>query len=356
MRRYRPEWILLLEGRQHLVVTGVAPSDAEADITLAIHDRKIRWSAPEDKITITTFDGVIVHPLNPAVLSLKRRGEWVLSCPEDLSPGDLDFENSGSKKPWRYPGFYAHISSGLRLWFEDLRREFRLDDADASVEAAVQPRQPTDQEATSGQKYLPPAAIDPEDSRPKKPWSYGEGYLAHIVPLDLSEEDAENVLRQGAADSRKEPLAQSPKRSKQKATSAQKSLAIKELVAAFLTNPEMRRENENSLRETFSLGPTQFDDVWREARIQAKLTPHARAGRPKKSSQRKSRRKPLIDAIVIFGEKIVRRNPRATISRGLFLENEPASLFAVAHHEPPALTHGEIFRCPIPWPSQSRKQ
>jgi hypothetical protein len=147
MRRYRPEWISLLEGRQHLVVTGVAPYDAEADITLAIHDRKIRWAAPKSKITITTFDGVIVHPLNPAVLSLKRRGEWLLFCPEDLSPGDLDFENSGSKKPWRYPGFDAHISSGLRLWFSDFLRVFHLDDADASVEAAIQPRQP-DQKAT----------------------------------------------------------------------------------------------------------------------------------------------------------------------------------------------------------------
>ena len=124
MRRYRPEWIPLLEGRQHLIARGFALSDAEADITLAIRDRKIRWDAPEDKITVTTFAGVIVPPLSPAILSLKRRGEWRLCCPVDLSPGDLYFENSGSKKPWRYPGFDAHISSGLRLWFNDFVREF----------------------------------------------------------------------------------------------------------------------------------------------------------------------------------------------------------------------------------------
>ena len=271
------------EGRQHLVVTGVAPYDAEADITLAIHDRKIRWDAPKSKITITTFDGVIVHPLNPAVLSLKRRGEWLLFCPEDLSPGDLDFENSGSKKPWRYPGFDAHISSGLRLWFSDFLRVFHLDDADASVEAAIQPRQP-DQKATVGQKSAP-AEIDWENSLPKNARSYREGYLAHIVPLDLSEEDAENVLRRGAVDYRKKPLDPSAKTSTQKATSAQKSLAIKKLAAAFRTNPEMRRENAKALLATFSLGPTQFDDVWREARRQAGLPPRARAGRPKKSSQ-----------------------------------------------------------------------
>jgi hypothetical protein len=283
MQRYRPEWISLLEGREHLVVTGIAPSDAEADITLAIRDRKIRWLAPENEITVTTFGGVIVHPLNPAVLSLKRKGEWRLSYPEDLSPGDLDFENSGSKKPWRYPGFDAHVTSGLRLWFNDLVRVFRLDEGDALIEAGVQPPQAADQKATEGQKTTP-ADIDWENSLPKKPWSYGEGYLAHIVPLDLAEEDAENVLRRSAAGSRKEPLPQSSKASPQKATAAQKSLAIKQLVAAFRTNPKMRRENENALRETFSLGPTQFDDVWREARRQAGLTPRARAGRPKKSS------------------------------------------------------------------------
>jgi hypothetical protein len=58
---------------------------------LAIRDRKIRCAVPNNKITITTFEGVVVHPLDPAVLSLRRRGEWRLSLPEDLSPGDLDF-------------------------------------------------------------------------------------------------------------------------------------------------------------------------------------------------------------------------------------------------------------------------
>jgi hypothetical protein len=276
MRRYRPEWISLLEGRQHLVVTGVAPHDAEADITLAIRDRKIRLDAPKNKITITTFDGVIVDPLNPAVLSLKRRGEWQLSCPVDLSPGDLDFENSGSKKPWRYPGFDAHISSGLRLWFSDFLRVFRLDNADASVEAAVQPRQP-DQKATVGQKSAP-AEINWENSLP--------GYLAHIVPLDLSEEDAENVLRRGAADSRKEPLAQSPKPSAKKATSTEKKRAVEVLVAALRTDNRLRPKEAKALvpSEKFLLGPTQFKDVWRKAREQANLPIRALAGRPKKSS------------------------------------------------------------------------
>jgi hypothetical protein len=252
-----------------------------------IRDRKIRWDVPENKITITTFDGVIVHPLNPAVLSLKRRGEWRLSCPEDLSPGDLDFENSGSKKPWRYPGFHAHISSGLRLLFNDFVRVFHLDDVGTSSGAAVQPSPPADQNATTGQKSAP-ADIDWENSLPTKPWSYREGYLAHIVRLDLSEEDAENVLRHGAADSRKEPPTQSPKSSPQKATSAQKSLAIKKLAAAFRTNPQLRRAGAKALlpSEEFSLGTTQFNDVWREAREQAGLPPRARAGRPKKSSGR----------------------------------------------------------------------
>jgi hypothetical protein len=280
MRRYRPDWISLLEARQHLVVTGVSLYDAEADITLAIRDRKIRLVAPQNKITITTFHGAIVDPLNPAVLSLKRQGQWRLSCPENLSPGDLDFENSGSRKPWLYPGFHGHISSGLRLWFSDLLRVFRLDEADASVEAAVQPRQPADQKATVGQKWAA-AEIDWKNSLPKNARSHGEGYIAHIVRLDLSEKDAENVLRRGAPDYSREPSAKSP----QKATSADKSRAIKNLTAEFRRNPELRRENAKALRETFSLGPTQFDDVWRDARKQAGLSPRARAGRPKKSSQ-----------------------------------------------------------------------
>jgi hypothetical protein len=280
MRRYRPDWISLLEARQHLVAIGLALYDAEADITLAIRDRKIRLMAPQNKITITTFGGAIVDPLNPAVLSLKRQGQWRLSCPENLSPGDLDFENSGSRKPWLYPGFYGHISSGLQLWFSDLLRVFRLDEADASVEAAVQPRQLADEKATVEQKW-PAAEIDWKNSLPKNARSHGEGYVAHIVRLDLSEQEAESVLRRGAPDYRRKPSAQSP----QRATAADKSRAIKNLTAEFRRNPELRRENAKALRETFSLGPTQFDDVWRDARKKAGLSPRARAGRPKKSSQ-----------------------------------------------------------------------
>ena len=90
----------------------------------------------------------------------------------------------------------------------------------------------------------------------------------------------------GARRARAKSLSLNPqKASPPKATAAQKSLAIKQLVAAFQTNPKMRRENEKALRETYALGPTQFDDVWREARRLAGLTPRARAGRPKKSSQ-----------------------------------------------------------------------
>jgi hypothetical protein len=71
-------------------------------------------------------------------------------------------------------------------------RVFRLDEVDALIKAGVQPPQAADQKATEGQKTTP-ADIDWENSLPKKPRSYGEGYLAHIVPLDLAEEDAENV-------------------------------------------------------------------------------------------------------------------------------------------------------------------
>jgi hypothetical protein len=251
---------------------------------LAIRDRKIRWDPPKNGITITTFNGVVVPPLSPAVLSLKRRGEWRLSCPEDLSPGDLDFENSRSKKPWRYPGFDAHISSGLRLSFNDFLWVFRLDDADASVEAAVEPRQHADQKATAEQKSAP-AEIDWENLPPKKAWLDEEGYFAHIVPLDLSEEDAENVLRRGTADSRKEPLAQSPKPSTQKATSTQINRAVEVLDAALRINPKLRRKDAKQLIEDkkLPLGPTQFDRAWHTARPKAGLPANARGGRPRKS-------------------------------------------------------------------------
>jgi hypothetical protein len=284
MRRYRPDWISLLEGRQHLVVTGVAPYDAVADITLAIRDRKIRSSAPKDKITITTFDGVIVHPLNPAVLSLKRGGEWRLSFPEDLSPGDLDFENSGSTKPWLYPGFHAHISSGLRLHFDDFVRVFRLDYVDDLAGAAVQPPQPADQKATAGHKSAS-ADIDWDNSLSKKPWPYAQGYLAHIVLLDVSEEDAENVLRRGAGDSRRESLAQSPKPGTEKANAPQMKRAIVMLTAALRTNPKLLRKDAMQLvkDEKLPLGPTQFDNAWHAARPRAGLSANARGGRPPKS-------------------------------------------------------------------------
>jgi hypothetical protein len=281
MQRYRPDWVSLLEARQHLVVTGVALYDAESDITLAIRDRKIRLAAPQNKITITTFRGVIVDPLIPAVLSLKRQGQWRLSCPENLSPGDLDFENSGSRKPWLYPGFHGHISAGLRLWFNDLRRVFRLDEADATVEAAFQPRQLAGEETTVAQKSAA-AEIDWTNSLPKNARSHADGYVAHIVRLDLSEEDTESVLRRGAPDYRRQPSARSP----QKATAANKSRAIKNLTAKFHKNPELRREDAKALRGTFSLGPTQFNDVWRAARKQAGLSPRARAGRPTNTNSR----------------------------------------------------------------------
>jgi hypothetical protein len=280
MQRYRPDWVSLLEARQHLVVIGFSLHDAESDITSAIRDRKIRVEAPQNKITITTFRGVIVDPLNPAVLSLKRQGQWRLSCPENLSPGDLDFQNSGSRKPWLYPGFHGHISSGLRLWFNDLRRVFRLDEVDATVEAAVRPRQPADEETTVGQKSAA-AEIDWTNPLPKNARSHPEGYVAHIVRLDLSEEDTESVLRRGAPDYRRQPSARAP----QKATAADRSRAIKNLTAKFHKDPELRRKDAKALRETFSLGPSQFNDVWREARKEAGLSPRARAGRPNKSSQ-----------------------------------------------------------------------
>ena len=134
------------------------------------------------------------------------------TCPEDLSPGDLYFENSGSKKPWRYPGFDAHISSGLRLWFNDFVRVFRLDDADALVEAAAQPPQPTDQEATSGQKYLPPADGDPEGFASKEALvARGGLFSSHCSAWTYRKRTPRMSSAEGSADSPQKAFRPIPK-------------------------------------------------------------------------------------------------------------------------------------------------
>jgi flagellar biosynthesis GTPase FlhF len=107
--RYIPDWLSLAESRDLLVAEGQrSRSEVEADITLALRDRKIPWRSA-DKIVITTFDGRIIHPQSPAILNLKRQAQWRVSPPRDLAPGDLDFETSAPRKPWIAPGFYAHI-------------------------------------------------------------------------------------------------------------------------------------------------------------------------------------------------------------------------------------------------------
>jgi hypothetical protein len=51
-------------------------------------------------------------------------------------------------------------------------------------------------------------------------------------------------------------------------------------------DPQLRTKEASTRlpREKYSLGNTQFKEVWRDARRQLGLSAHALAGRPKKSS------------------------------------------------------------------------
>jgi hypothetical protein len=135
--RYIPDWLSLAESRDLLVADGQhSRSEAEADITLAMRDRKIAWRSA-DKIVVTTFAGRILHPQSPAILNLRRQGRWRISTPRDLAPGDLDFETSAPRKPWIAPGLYVHIGR-LELSRRDLERVFFLVEAETPNKAASQ--------------------------------------------------------------------------------------------------------------------------------------------------------------------------------------------------------------------------
>lgn len=121
-----------------------SPCDAETDIALVIRDQKIECRSC-GKITITTFDGRIVHPQSPAIMNLKRQGLWRVSPPRDLAPGELDFATSAPRRPWVAPGFYVHIPR-LELSKEGLKREFHLEEAPKETRATTAPPSAADRE------------------------------------------------------------------------------------------------------------------------------------------------------------------------------------------------------------------
>jgi hypothetical protein len=151
MRRPQPNWTALRDARLHLIALGLAPSDAENDLALIIRERKVPCRARH--VMITTFAGQIVHPHSRAIQALKRQGQWGLSPPVDLGGDDLDFENNSCRKPWRYPGFFAHVS-GIEFWAEGLRRVFRLETTDVPQEPiarASEPATAAERKATSAE-------------------------------------------------------------------------------------------------------------------------------------------------------------------------------------------------------------
>jgi hypothetical protein len=127
MRRPQPNWTTLQDARQHLIARGFTLTDAQNDIAVVIRERKVpcHWH----RETITTFAGEIVHPQSPAIQALKRQGRWRLSPPTDLVGDDLDFENNSCKKPWFYPGFFAHVY-GLDIGTKDFTRAVQSSEAD----------------------------------------------------------------------------------------------------------------------------------------------------------------------------------------------------------------------------------
>jgi hypothetical protein len=132
-----------------------------------------------------------------------------LSIPRDLQPGDLDFENSSTRRPWVYPGFLVHLS-GLELATKDVDRELCRDR-----------ERPT---------HRPPDATAPAKM------------------------------------------------------AGEKTRATKLLVTWLTADREMRPKEAKPLlfEQNLSLGPGQFRDVWRKARVQANLPPRAKPGRDKK--------------------------------------------------------------------------
>jgi hypothetical protein len=121
--RYEPDWILLSEARQRLTSSGLTEHEAETDIALAFRDRKINCRVAIEKIT--TFSGATISRQFLSGLAFKNELKLRVAIPHDLGPADIDWENSRSRKPWRYGAglhqFLAHVAK-LELSSKDVTR------------------------------------------------------------------------------------------------------------------------------------------------------------------------------------------------------------------------------------------
>jgi hypothetical protein len=125
--RYVPDLLSLSEARELLVASGQrSPSEAEANITRALRERKIWFRRTIERVT---FRGHTVHPESFRRKTFEDGNRFRRRVPADLAPEDLDWENSRPRKPWSLgEGYFAHIAR-LELWRKDLDRVFGLIEA-----------------------------------------------------------------------------------------------------------------------------------------------------------------------------------------------------------------------------------
>jgi hypothetical protein len=167
--RYIPDWLSLSETRELQMASGHSVFEAETDICRALGEGKIRFSCAFERVT---FRGHTVDPELFRQMTFKDPSRFRLRVPTHLAPGNMDWESSRPRDPWRLgEDYFAHIAR-LELSRADSEKVLRLWVGEASTETPTPEESPQEesQEATSPEKKprpaLQPSAADETVSEP----------------------------------------------------------------------------------------------------------------------------------------------------------------------------------------------
>jgi hypothetical protein len=113
---YDPDWLSLLDLRERLRARGASQADAGAAVCLALRDRNFTQRYELDKVTYART-GATLDPLHVAALEFREGVKLRLSVPFNLTPDELDWDNSRPKGPWPYgPWQHQLLAHIAKIW------------------------------------------------------------------------------------------------------------------------------------------------------------------------------------------------------------------------------------------------